>query len=127
MSEWLQWGINLLVVTAVGLIGFFAKRTLTQIDARHEEAAKRLEEQQRKSEEKILKELERFRADNDSRHQKTELRMERVEDRLNKTLQEMPTMYTLREDWLRTSSDIARKLDKITDILINGGGRRSEE
>lgn len=113
MGDWLQWGINLITVTAIGLIGWFAKRTLNQID-----------ERQKNTESKILAELERYRTEEAARHAKAETRIERVEERLNHTLQELPTMYTLREDWLRTSSAIDRKLDKIMDLLM---GRKADE
>jgi uncharacterized protein HemX len=126
MSVWLQWGVNLLTITFIGLIGFFAKRYMTQNDKRLEEKDAQRAKQLAGMEHKILGELERFRTENDKRHSKTEERVERVEERLNKTLQELPTMYTLREDWLRTSSDINRKLDKITDILIRGGKASNE-
>lgn len=126
MSVWLQWGVNLLTITFIGLIGFFAKRYMTQNDKRLEEKDVQRAKQLAEMEHKILGELERFRTENDKRHSKTEERVERVEERLNKTLQELPTMYTLREDWLRTSSDINRKLDKITDILIRGGKASNE-
>lgn len=118
----MQWIVNLVVVTAVGLLGYFGKRTLTQIDRHQEDMGKRMAESQRDTERKILTEIERMRADMDERQRKAESRIERVEERLNKTLQEMPTVYTLREDWLRTSSSIDRKLDKIMDMLIGRGG-----
>lgn len=121
MPEWIQWAVNLLVVSGIGLIGYLAKRMLNQIDKKLEALEKQQTERQAETERKIIGELERFRAEDDKRHGKTEERMSKVEDRLNKTLQELPALYVMREDWLRTSSAIDRKLDKITDILIRGG------
>lgn len=102
----------MVLTTVIGVIAFFLKRTLTQIEHRQTTA-----EAAMKAQVDVLKQ------EMGQRHDKIEGRVEKLEGRLNTTLQEMPTMYTLREDWLRSSAAIDRKLDKIMDILSGQKGR----
>ena len=57
----------------------------------------------------------------DGRVNKTELKVDKLEERLNKSMQEMPLLYTLREDWFRSNAAIDRKLDSIIDLIVKGG------
>ena len=102
--DWLYWIITLAVTTALGIISFFFKRTLTQIDRRQELAEK-----------KLVEELARL----ETRYSKTDDRITHLEERFNKMMHDMPHVYTLREDWTRSISYIQQKLDKIYDHITS--------
>lgn len=44
-----------------------------------------------------------------------------LEGKLNKTIGEMPFLYTLREDFIRANASHERKLDQIITLLTKGG------
>lgn len=44
-----------------------------------------------------------------------------VEEKLNQTIREMPYLYTLREDFIRSTANHDRKLDQIISLLMKGG------
>ena len=128
--NWLGWAVPTAFALATSIAAFFIKRSINKKD--RERAAKdaKWEKDQTELKELILGELKNFRMENDDRHCKTEQRVERVEERLNKTLQDLPKEYTMREDWLRFSTNIDRKLDAIQGMLIQffrGGKQQNEQ
>lgn len=50
-----------------------------------------------------------------------EHRTREVEEKLNKTISDMPYLYTLREDFIRSTANHDRKLDQIISLLAKGG------
>lgn len=59
---------------------------------------------------------------------KTEKRLEKqetmtrdLEEKLNKTISDMPFLYTLREDFIRSTANHDRKLDQIISLLTGSG------
>ena len=50
-----------------------------------------------------------------------EQRTREVEEKLNKTISDMPYLYTLREDFIRSTANHDRKLDQIISLLAKGG------
>ncbi len=59
---------------------------------------------------------------------KIEKRMEKQEgqtydlqEKLNKTISELPFLYTLREDFIRSTANHDRKLDQIISLLSGSG------
>lgn len=50
-----------------------------------------------------------------------EQRTREVEEKLNKTISDMPYLYTLREDFIRSTANHDRKLDQIISLLVKGG------
>lgn len=100
MEWWIQTIISMVMTVTVGIIGFFVKRALTQNDQRQAQ----------------------FKQEMCERLDKTEDRADKLESRLNKLLQELPMLYTLREDWLRSNANIDQKLDRITDLIVERMG-----
>mgnify|MGYP006877034428 CR=1 FL=1 len=45
-------------------------------------------------------------------------RITEVEDKLNNTINQMPFLYTLREDFIRSSAQQTQKLDQIITLLM---------
>ena len=61
---------------------------------------------------------------------KTEKRLEKqetmtrdLEEKLNKTISDMPFLYTLREDFIRSTANHDRKLDQIISLLTTSSGK----
>lgn len=52
-----------------------------------------------------------------------EQRTREVEEKLNKTISDMPYLYTLREDFIRSTANHDRKLDQIISLLAKGGNQ----
>lgn len=50
-----------------------------------------------------------------------EQRTREIEEKLNKTISDMPYLYTLREDFIRSTVNHDRKLDQIISLLAKGG------
>lgn len=50
-----------------------------------------------------------------------EQRTREIEEKLNKTISDMPYLYTLREDFIRSTANHDRKLDQIISLLAKGG------
>ena len=59
---------------------------------------------------------------NEKRMTAQEARTRDVEDKLNKTIADLPFLYTLREDFIRAQANHDRKLDQIITLLTRGGG-----
>lgn len=60
---------------------------------------------------------------NDRRIDAQEKHVQEVEDKLNKTISDMPFLYTLREDFIRSTANHDRKLDQIIELLTRGGNQ----
>jgi len=58
----------------------------------------------------------------DKRIQENEERTREQEDKLNKTVSDLPFLYTLREDFIRSTAAQDRKLDQIITLLTNQKG-----
>lgn len=127
--DWLAWAIPTVFSLVTGTIAYFAKRSINKRDKEREAKDAKWEQEQREMKELILDQLKTFSTENEKRHKQNEEHICQVEKRLNETLQDMPKVYTLREDWLRFSSNIDRKLEQIHGLLIEiiRGGKRGNE
>mgnify|MGYP004567823189 CR=1 FL=1 len=61
--------------------------------------------------------VKRQREKDDERFKAIENRQDGDHERLEKTLRELPLTYTLREEFLRVTTQQSSKLDRITDIV----------
>lgn len=59
--------------------------------------------------------LASVRADNE----KTNKRVDAIEEKLNATIQGLPFNYTLRDDFLRSMSRLENKMDEVRDVLLS--------
>nr|DAS16596.1 MAG TPA: Protein of unknown function (DUF2730) [Bacteriophage sp.] len=90
MSEaWITWIIQGLTGLAIGVIGYFIKRDRAALD------------------EKL--------AQQDTRLEKQDSRIEQLE----KDMKQLPFVYTTREDFIRATTQIDQKLDKILDRIAD--------
>lgn len=53
-------------------------------------------------------------------------RIAATESRLNETINQMPYLYTLREDFIRAQANTDRKLDDIIKLLSRRGGNADD-
>lgn len=95
METWISSAILGLLI---GTLSFLSKKQLTDI----ERSVERISEEGRIARKQI----------ND--------RVDRLESKLQSTIEEMPYRYTLREDFIRAVTGLDAKLDKILDKV--GGG-----
>lgn len=63
--------------------------------------------------------LRKRQTDQEQRINKLEADTSRERDRLNDVIAQMPIQYTLRDEFLRVTSDQNRKLDKIGDAMAS--------
>lgn len=97
MPSWLP---SALFTLAVGVIGFFLKRTLSSFEA------------------KMAEQREDFHAEMESVRNDFRASMDTLGHRVGKledTIAEMPYKYTLKEDFIRSMSTVDKKLDMILD------------
>ena len=59
----------------------------------------------------------------EKRLQSQEQQTRELEGKLNKTISDLPFLYTLREDFIRSTANHDRKLDQIISLLTTGGGK----
>ena len=95
MAEWVQWIIQ---VVAYGVICFLLKRELGQMDQRHKDLLEQIKAVEREA-----------KADT-----------QKVEEKLDRFITELPFKYTLKDDFVRTVARMDNKLDKILDRLNPG-------
>ena len=110
MEQWIQWGVNIVVVITMGTIGVFLRRTLTRMEGRQAAAEKSL-----------LRQVEMLKAETQERSNRSERDIENLQHRVNDIVKELPRMYVQKEDWLLSNQNIERKLDRIMEILMNQG------
>ena len=59
----------------------------------------------------------------DARDKEQDKRIAEVEDKLNNTISQMPFLYTLREDFIRSNAQQNQKLDQIITLLMEKEGK----
>lgn len=95
--------LNWVITTAVGLmiaaLAYFLKKQISD----------------------LVHSIEKNHQENLKAHKDINERVDKLENKLNGTLEELPLRYTLREDYIRTMMGFEAKLDKILD-RIGGNG-----
>lgn len=129
MDSWLQWGLGILITLLLGAIAFYIKRLIAKNDDGQKENEAALQKRmdcmeanlsvqiskiQQTLEERIDKGDQAVKAE----IEKGEQRTEKLENRLNELIKEMPRSYVDKEAWMIGNQRIDRKLDRITEILM---------
>lgn len=111
MNDFLTWGIQAGVTLVIGALTFFIKRSMDKIE---------------KSIETNEKKIDIFIEKYDAKIEKTEDETNEKFNQINKTINELkenlPKEYVLRDDFIRATSNIDQKLDKIYDIISKPKG-----
>lgn len=134
MEQWLNWIATTLVTLALGALAWFFKRLVVglekKIDDQPTQLTKKIDDQQAQLIKKIddqqaqlTKTIDDQQRHNNELFDKAEKRVLALEDRVNGAIREMPFVYTLREDFLRSQATTDRKLDRILEKLEERGGR----
>lgn len=104
MEQYQFWVATTVIGLMIGALGFFLKRTLTEVERK----------------------IERSERSNKERFEALEKRVEKQDERFDQLVQGLPTKYAYRDDLIRMSQNIEGKLDRIQDLLmglgIKGGG-----
>ena len=101
MDQWIYWVVTTAFTLLLGALSWFVKRTLDEL---------------RKENDTIRKEFSR-------QFDTQAARMDKLEAKLQDTIESMPYKYTLRDDFIRSMAGVENKLNKILDKLsgITGG------
>ncbi|MEG0766646.1 MAG: hypothetical protein RR482_02925 [Clostridia bacterium] len=121
MDAWIMWGLGILSSIITGALAFFIKRNVTANDERQKASAGELRHKIDCLESSISTKIERMGQTMEARIDKTDDRIGKLEDRFNGLIKEIPVGYVDKESWLMQNQTIDRKLDKITEILMNQG------
>ena len=62
----------------------------------------------------------------DARDKEQDKRITEVEDKLNNAINQMPFLYTLREDFIRSNAQQNQKLDQIITLLMERPANKSQ-
>lgn len=100
MNSFLTWGIQTGATLVFGALTFFIKRSLDKIEKSIETNEKKIIETNKENEEKFAK----------------------IAETINKLKEDLPKEYVLRDDFIRATSNIDQKLDKIYDIISKPRG-----
>lgn len=101
MEGFLNWGIQSAVMLGIGAIGYFLKENSKKIDERIDQNELKIEKMDEKIDGKV----------------------NALEEKLSNLKEELPEKYVLRDDFIRATSNIDQKLDKIYDMIsIKKGG-----
>lgn len=101
MEGFLNWGIQSAVMLGIGAIGYFLKQNSKKIDERIDQNELKIEKMDEKIDGKV----------------------NALEEKLSNLKEELPEKYVLRDDFIRATSNIDQKLDKIYDMIsIKKGG-----
>ena len=132
MDAWIMWAFGILSSIITGSLAFFIKRNINANDDRQKENDKRQQESAGELRKKIDEldgslstKIDRMGRAVEERIDKTDERITKLEDRFNDLIREIPVSYVVKESWMVQNQNIDRKLDKITEILMNQGRAQS--
>jgi len=110
MEQWIYWVVTTIALLLIGALGFFLKKLLTD--------QKETNQQIRTD---FTQAMQDMRADFQGAMASQDKRIEKLEARLQDTLDAMPYKYTLRDDFIRAMGAVENKLNKILDKLSGLG------
>lgn len=98
MDNWVYWITTTIIGLMISGLGYFAKKQMADME----------------------RSLDKIRQENDRERREAKERLDKVEGKLQATIESMPYQYTLREDFIRAVTGLDAKLDRILDKV--GGG-----
>lgn len=98
MDQWIYWAVTTVSTLLIGALAWFIKRTLDEL---------------RKENETIRREFAK-------QFDTQAARMDKLESKMQETIETLPYRYTLREDFIRAVSGLERKIDKVLDAVSAG-------
>lgn len=129
MDGWLQWGLGIVITLILGAIAYYIKRLIAKNDERQKDNEDALQKRMDCMESNLSDQIGRIqqtledRIDKGDQAMKAEIekgdmRTEKLENRLNDLIKELPRGYVDKESWMVQNQRIDRKLDRITEILM---------
>ena len=97
MEQYGFWVTTTVVALMISGLGFFLKRTLSELE----------------------KKIERSESATTGRFEGLEKRLDKQEERFDAMIKDLPKQYAYRDDLIRMSQGIDSRLDKIQDSLIS--------
>lgn len=121
-----MWGLGLLSNIITGALAFFIKRNITQSDERQKATEAAMVKRLESTEHNLSNQIEKVRLATESRFDKSEKDLEKLENRFNDFVRDIPRNYVDKEAWLIQNQTIDRKLDRIMEILMQRGRAQND-
>lgn len=132
MDAWIMWSLGIVSSIITGALAFFIKRNISANDERQKEnnaqqkaSAAELQRKIDSLENSLSVKIDRMGQATESRIDKTDERIGKLEDRFNGLIREIPVGYVDKESWMVQNQNHDRKLDKITELILNLGRAQS--
>lgn len=121
MEAWVMWGLGILSNIITGALAYFIKRSIGQSDERQKSTEAEMLKRQDKMEVNLSGQIKELRAATEARIDKSEHAIEKLENRFNELVKDIPRSYVDKEAWLLQNQNVDRKLDKIMELLMMRG------
>lgn len=125
MEAWVMWGLGILSNVITGALAFFIKRNISQSDERQKTTEAEMLKRQDKMEGNLSRQIEKLQAATEARIDKGEKDLERLENRFNDFVRDIPRSYVDKEAWMVQNQTMDRKLDRITEEIMKLGRRNN--
>lgn len=111
MNQFLTWGIQTAVGLAMGALTYFIKKSIDKIEKSIEINEKKIDEF-----------VDKYDAKLEKAEKEHEEKFTKINETINKLKEDLPKEYVLRDDFIRATTNIDQKLDKIYDIISKPKG-----
>lgn len=125
MEAWVMWGLGILSSIITGALAFFIKRNISQGDERRKATEAEMLKRQDKMEGNLSRQIEKLQAATEARIDKGEKDLEKLENRFNDFVRDIPRNYVDKETWMVQNQTMDRKLDRITEEIMKLGRREN--
>ncbi len=125
MEAWVMWGLGILSNVITGALAFFIKRNISQSDERQKTTEAEMLKRQDKMEGNLSRQIEKLQAATEARIDKGEKDLEKLENRFNDFVRDIPRNYVDKETWMVQNQTMDRKLDRITEEIMKLGRREN--
>ena len=125
MEAWVMWGLGILSNVITGALAFFIKRNISQSDERQTTTEAEMLKRQDKMEGNLSRQIEKLQAATEARIDKGEKDLEKLENRFNDFVRDIPRNYVDKETWMVQNQTMDRKLDRITEEIMKLGRREN--
>jgi len=118
MDEWLKWGLGILISIITGISAYIIKRLVAQNDERQKLNEAAMQKRMDSMEANLSGQIGKVQQAMESRIDKSEKAIEKLECRFNDFIKDIPRSYVDKESWMVQNQSIDRKLDRIMEILM---------
>lgn len=118
MEAWLMWGLGILLSIITGAMAYYIKRLIAKGDERQKQDEAAMQKRMDSMEANLSGQIGKVQQAMESRIDKSEAAIEKLECRFNDLVKDIPRTYVDKESWMIQNQNIDRKLDRIMEILM---------